>query len=90
LTFHGSWNRSPPTGFKLVQIPFKNGTTGMEPSAAATSNTGYTDIFWNTAIASCGFTSCFRPAGIVMDKQGRMYMSSDGAGEGEIFLIGKA
>jgi glucose/arabinose dehydrogenase len=26
VAFHGSWNRSEPTGFKVVRIPYENGT----------------------------------------------------------------
>ncbi len=28
VAFHGSWNRSTPTGYKLVRIPFSNGQPG--------------------------------------------------------------
>ena len=28
VAFHGSWNRSTPTGYKLVRIPFDNGQLG--------------------------------------------------------------
>jgi glucose/arabinose dehydrogenase len=28
VTFHGSWNRAPTTGFKLVVVPFTKGTDG--------------------------------------------------------------
>ena len=88
VTFHGSWNRSPATGFKVIQIPFKNGTKGYEPTAAANSDTGYTDIWFNANTGSCGGSQCFRPTGIVADSSDRLYVASD-AGEGEIFILGK-
>jgi glucose/arabinose dehydrogenase len=28
VAFHGSWNRSEPTGYKVVRIPIENGATG--------------------------------------------------------------
>jgi glucose/arabinose dehydrogenase len=31
VAFHGSWDRSEPTGFKVVRIPFENGEAAGEP-----------------------------------------------------------
>lgn len=31
VAFHGSWNRTEPTGFKVVRIPFENGVPAGEP-----------------------------------------------------------
>src|SRR5690606_13958174 len=28
---HGSWNRSPPVGYKVVFVPFRNGRPAGEP-----------------------------------------------------------
>ncbi len=89
VTFHGSWNRQAPTGFKVVVIPFKNGTNGYEPVAGPDSNKGYTDIWWTPEASKCSASSCIRPAGIVKDTKGRFYVTSDAA-EGEIFLLAKA
>ena len=33
LSFHGSWNRDMPTGYKVVRIPFDNGAPVAVPSA---------------------------------------------------------
>jgi len=95
VSFHGSWNRNPTTGFKLVVVPFTKGTDGAyKPVAPLSSNTGYQDVFWNTDVTRCqgngpSFSSgCFRPAGLVFDNQGRLYMTSDTTSTGEIWILG--
>ncbi|KAK2744232.1 hypothetical protein FQN55_006917 [Onygenales sp. PD_40] len=89
-TFHGSWNREPPTGFKVVEIPFEQGADGnFVPSTPITTINGFTEILSNANEESCGFTTCFRPVGIAMDSQGRMYITSDAPAEGEVFLLGQ-
>lgn len=46
VSFHGSWNRVPPTGFKVVGVPFMKTLQGKyEPVAAADSMEGYFDIW---------------------------------------------
>ena len=76
VTFHGSWDRSDPSGYKLSMIPFANG----EPVAQADNNTSYMDIFANADNGACP-NNCFRPVGIAIDGQGRLFMSSDATGE---------
>lgn len=83
ITYHGSWNRSPVTGFKLVAVQFKLGTDGQyTPVEPITSTTAAKDIFYNPRVESCqgngpSFSSgCFRPAGLGWDSQGRLYMTS--------------
>ena len=76
VTFHGSWDRSDPSGYKLSMIPFANG----EPVAKADNATSYIDIFANADNSVCP-QNCFRPVGIAIDGQGRMFMSSDASGE---------
>lgn len=92
VTFHGSWNRSPSTGFKVVQIPFTKSANGFGPkSALAQSNvTGYTDVLWNAEVEHCSTTQCFRPVSIAKDRFERMYITSDSGSEGELVLLGKA
>ena len=80
ITFHGSWDRSEPSGYKLSRIPFANG----EPLAKADNNTSYTDIFANVDNSKCP-KNCFRPVSIAIDGQGRLFMSSDSSGE--IYVI---
>ncbi|PGG98607.1 hypothetical protein AJ79_08811 [Helicocarpus griseus UAMH5409] len=89
-TFHGSWNRQPPTGFKVVEIPFETDEAGAYvPSTPLTTLDGFTEIFWNTNVQSCGFITCFRPVGIAIDAQDRLYVTSDAPAEGELFLLGR-
>ena len=94
VAFHGSWDRSPATGFKLVQIPFQKAADGSyEPVAAADSKTGYRDIFSATNPSSCtayGLTqsNCFRLTAVGWDPAGRgVFLGSDNSNEGEIFLL---
>lgn len=96
VSFHGSWDRDPSTGYKLSFVPFMKSSDGAHrPVAGPTNGTGYTDIFWNADVTKCSSNSdssaagCFRPAGLLFDKQQRLYMSSDASAEGEIWLLSK-
>ena len=80
VSFHGSWDRSDPVGYKLSVIPFKDG----EPVAKPDNNTAITDIFQNSDNSVCP-QHCFRPVGIAFDAQGRLFLSSDATGE--IYVI---
>ncbi|KAG9243234.1 hypothetical protein BJ878DRAFT_535359 [Calycina marina] len=63
VTFHGSWDRKPPMGYKLVWIPFCIIAAGpYEPVAPASSNTGHTDILKNPNQTNCA-AGCFRTVG---------------------------
>lgn len=94
VTFHGSWDRQPPTGFKVVQIPFTKLANGQyDPVAAADSMTGYKDIFSATNPGSCtanGLTqsNCFRLTASSWDPNNRgLFVGSDNSNEGEIYLL---
>lgn len=76
VTFHGSWDRTDPVGYKVSTVAFANGS----PVAASDSKTALTDIFSNQDNSECP-DSCFRPVGLARDSQGRIYMSSDSTGE---------
>ncbi|KAL8903440.1 MAG: hypothetical protein Q9207_003929 [Kuettlingeria erythrocarpa] len=82
VTFHGSWDRTHPIGYKLSVIPFANG----EPVAASDNKTAATDILTNADNSKCP-SNCFRPVGIAFDQQGRLFMSSDATGE--IYVVRK-
>ena len=82
MTFHGSWDRTNPVGYKVSVIPFEKG----EPVAASDNNTATTDVLANTDNSKCP-QNCFRPAGLTFDSQGRLFMSSDASGE--IYVIVK-
>lgn len=86
ITFHGSWDRTNPVGYKLSVIPFENG----EPVAAPDNNTAATDILVNPNNSICREDSpgnCIRPVGIAFDSLGRLFMSSDDTGE--IYVVMK-
>ncbi|KAK3984228.1 soluble quino protein glucose/sorbosone dehydrogenase [Cladorrhinum sp. PSN332] len=94
VTFHGSWNRQPATGFKVIQIPFQKLADGSyEPVAPADSMTGYKDIFGATNPGSCtanGLTmsNCFRLTASSWDPAGRgLVVGSDNSAEGELYLL---
>ncbi|KAI0595695.1 soluble quino protein glucose/sorbosone dehydrogenase [Biscogniauxia sp. FL1348] len=86
VTFHGSWNRQPPTGYKLIAIPFtKEPDSSYAPVANASDGAGYVDIFYPPDEGACSSSSCVRPVGLVFDAAGRLYMTSDTSGE--VFLL---
>ncbi|TVY83852.1 Cellobiose dehydrogenase [Lachnellula suecica] len=94
VSFHGSWNRDPATGYKVSVVPFTKVDGALKPVAATNSGTGYTDIFWNADVTKCSSDSvssvgCFRPAGLLFDKQQRLYVASDASSEGELWMLSK-
>jgi hypothetical protein len=96
VSFHGSWNRQPATGFKVVEIPFRRLADGSyDPVAAADSMAGYKDIFGQSNPGSCtanGLTNsnCFRLTASTWDPWGRgLMIGSDNSREGEIYLLSK-
>ncbi|KAK2734335.1 hypothetical protein FQN57_001702 [Myotisia sp. PD_48] len=76
VTFHGSWNRDIPIGYRLSRIEFANG----EPVAASTSREAAIDVLKNHESSVCP-RACFRPVGMAFDKQGRLWVVSDSTGE---------
>ncbi|KAK7976861.1 PI-PLC X domain-containing protein 1 [Apiospora arundinis] len=89
VALHGSWNRDPPQGYKLVAVPFTTQDDGSyRPVADRNMKRGYTDILYPQSEAACSSTTCTRPCGLVWDAAGRLYMTSDTSGE--IFLLSKA
>ncbi|PVH93956.1 Auxilliary activities family 12 protein [Periconia macrospinosa] len=82
VSFHGSWNRDDPIGYKLSVIAFDS-TTG-NPRAPANSTTSYSDVLSNADLSRCP-DQCFRPVGLAWDSSGRLFMSSDSTGE--IFVL---
>lgn len=71
ITFHGSWNRTTATGYKVVRVPF--GADGM-PSGdpvplLESANPGDTDPQWP-----------HRPVSLGIGKSGQLFVSSDASG----------
>lgn len=81
IAFHGSWNRSPPDGYRLMKVEF--GEDG-QPVQPANSTNAAVSVMANTNLAVCP-GQCFRPTGLAFDSKGRLFMSSDSSGQ--IFLI---
>jgi len=62
---HGSWNRRPRSGYKVIFVPFENG----KPSGAPI------DVL--TGFLSEEGTAYGRPVGVALDKQGALLVADD-------------
>ena len=62
---HGSWNREPRSGYKVIYVPFANGKPNGKPVDILTG-------FINTEGEAYG-----RPVGVVIDKQGALLVADD-------------
>jgi glucose/arabinose dehydrogenase len=62
---HGSWNRNPPSGYKVIFVPFKDGKPDGMPTDVLT---GFLD--------SQGHAQG-RPVGVVLDKDGALLVADD-------------
>lgn len=69
ITYHGSWNRSVPTGYKVVRFVM-TGATFQTPGAQQDFITG-----WLTPGGAVG-----RPVAIIQGGDGALYISDDKAG----------
>lgn len=69
VALHGSWNRSDPTGYKVVFVPFENGkpTGAYETFAAGFWVPGGTE---NASVWG-------RPSGLAVGKDGALYIADD-------------
>jgi glucose/arabinose dehydrogenase len=65
---HGSWNRSPPSGYKVIFIPFKGGRPAGPPADVLT---GFLD--------SNGKAKG-RPVGVAIDRRGGLLVADDVGG----------
>ena len=63
VAFHGSWNRSVPTGYKVVRIPIQNGTPGPVQDFASG---------WLVENSHWG-----RPVDVLVGTDGALYVSDD-------------
>jgi glucose/arabinose dehydrogenase len=65
IAFHGSWNRSTPTGFKVALLKFENGT----PKSFEDFLTGF--------LINNGENQFGRPAGLAVMNDGSLLVSDD-------------
>jgi glucose/arabinose dehydrogenase len=62
---HGSWDRDPPAGYKVVFVPFRNGKPAGDPVDFAT---GFRDADGTTR---------GRPVGVAVDPRGALIVADD-------------
>jgi glucose/arabinose dehydrogenase len=72
VALHGSWNRTVPTGYKVVRIPIENGNSGAVEDFAAG---------WLREDGS----NWGRPVDVVTGPDGSLFISDDG--EGRIYRV---
>jgi len=65
---HGSWNRQPPSGYKVIFVPFKNGKPAGMPVDVLT---GFLDANGNAQ---------GRPVGVALDRDGALLVADDVGG----------
>ncbi|KAK4211526.1 soluble quino protein glucose/sorbosone dehydrogenase [Rhypophila decipiens] len=87
ISFHGSFNKKSPAGYRVSAIPFDS-AKGQPKASVADSHSpdAMIDIMTNPDNTVCP-GNCFRPAGLAFDSAGRLWMSSDTTGE--IFVLTK-
>jgi glucose/arabinose dehydrogenase len=62
---HGSWNRRPPSGYKVVFVPFEDGRPAGVPI----------DVL--TGFLSAEGDALGRPVGVAIDRQGALLVADD-------------
>jgi glucose/arabinose dehydrogenase len=67
IAFHGSWNRDPSTGYKVVYVPISDGRVKGDP----------VDLLVHTG-ATREWGDGMRPVDVDFDQCGRLLISSDG------------
>ena len=65
IGLHGSWNRKPPAGYKVVFVPFANGKPSGAPVDVLTG-------FVNERGEARG-----RPVGVAIDQRGALLVADD-------------
>jgi glucose/arabinose dehydrogenase len=62
---HGSWNRKPPSGYKVIYVPFANGKPSGPP------------VDFLTGFLDRDGKARGRPVGVAVDKQGALLVADD-------------
>lgn len=71
IAYHGSWNRSTKTGYKVVRVPFVDGKAGQPEDFA---------FGWLPGDATNPGQVWGRPVGVTIGKDGALYVSDDSTG----------
>ncbi len=71
LAFHGSWNRTVKTGYKVVRVPLVNGVPGTPEDFA---------FGWLPGNADDPGKVWGRPVGVTIGKDGALYITDDSTG----------
>ena len=69
VAFHGSWNRSVPTGYKVVRVKMKDGVPAAPPGDFVT---GFVETPGGRVLG--------RPVGLAFGADGALYVSDDKSG----------
>jgi glucose/arabinose dehydrogenase len=75
VAFHGSWNRSLPTGYKVVRVRFTNGVPGPLPGGGPAQEDFLSGFLMDSGRAYFG-----RPAGLAVDATGALLVGDDSNG----------
>jgi len=96
VSLHGSWNRSPATGYRVVWVPFAADGTSMLPTNSGTTTTFPHDVVLSRGSASgsqdgtwnvSGGETNVRPVGVAISPvDGALYISSDS--DGYVYRVG--
>jgi len=68
ISFHGSWNRQEPEGYKIKRIIFEDGKPVKQ------------EDFFSGFLSADGKSRFGRPAGLAVSPQGNLYISDDANG----------
>jgi len=77
VSWHGSWNRKNPEGYKIQRIHFENG----KPVSV--------NDFFSGFLSKDGKTRFGRPAGIIVAKTGKIFVSDDENGNIYCIMLSK-
>ncbi len=98
VAMHGSWNRTPATGYKVVWVPFNlaDGTSPMPTNSGTTTTFPYEVVFGRGSLTGghvdgswnwSGGENNVRPVGVAVSPvDGALYISSDS--QGYVYRVG--